>query len=225
MLPFFETDNPHGAVTQNAISAPGDAIVVKRLGCVDYDAVWRDMQSFTALRDGNTADEIWLVQHPAVYTVGVAGRAAHLPRIPTGIPVVHIDRGGQITYHGPGQVIAYVLVDMKRRALGVRELVRRLEQAVIDLLGEYGIDSARRTAAPGVYVGDAKIAALGLRIRRSCSYHGLALNVDMDLSPFHAIDPCGFPGLAVARLRDFGVEESVECVADKLADHLLKVLG
>lgn len=225
VLPFIETNNPHGAVTQNATPPPVHAIVVKRLGCVEYEKVWREMQSFTALRDKSAADEIWLVQHPPVYTVGVAGRAAHLPRVSTDIPVVHIDRGGQITYHGPGQVIAYVLVDMKRKALGVRELVRRLEQAVIDLLGQYGIDSARRIAAPGVYIGDSKIAALGLRIRRSCSYHGLALNVDMDLSPFHAIDPCGFPGLAVTRLLDLGVDESAECVAEKLAAHLLKVLG
>lgn len=212
-------------MTHNATPPSARDIVVKRLGCVEYETTWAEMQSFTALRNESTADEIWLLQHPPVYTVGVAGRAAHLPRTATGIRVVHIDRGGQITYHGPGQVIAYVLVDMKRRALGVRELVRRLEQAVIDLLGQYGIDSARRIAAPGVYVGDAKIAALGLRIRRSCSYHGLALNVDMDLSPFHAIDPCGFPGLAVTRLRDLGVDESVERVADKLAGHLLKVLG
>ena len=225
VLPFIGTNNPHGGVTPSASPPATHDTVVKRLGCVEYETVWREMQSFTAQRNESAADEIWLVQHPPVYTVGVAGRAAHLPRTATGIPVVHIDRGGQITYHGPGQVIAYVLVDMKRKALGVRDLVRRLEQAVIDLLGDYGIESARRVAAPGVYVGEAKVAALGLRIRRSCSYHGLALNVDMDLSPFHAIDPCGFPGLAVTRLRDLGVDESAERVAEKLAGHLLKVLG
>ena len=225
MLPFIDTNNPHDTVTPKATPRDGRDIVVKRLGCVEYETVWREMQSFTAVRNENAADEIWLVQHPPVYTVGVAGRAAHLPRTATGIRVVHIDRGGQITYHGPGQVIAYVMVDMKRKGLGVRELVRRLEQAVIDLLGQYGIDSTRRVAAPGVYVGDAKIAALGLRIRRSCSYHGLALNVDMNLSPFHAIDPCGFPGLAVTRMRDLGIDESAERVAEKLAGQLLKVLG
>lgn len=201
------------------------AIVVKRLGCVEYARALREMQSFTAGRSESSADEIWLLQHPPVYTVGLAGRAAHLPRSATGIPVVHIDRGGQITYHGPGQVIAYVLVDMKRKALGVRELVRRLEDAVIDLLEHYGIPSARRTGAPGVYVGDAKIAALGLRIRRACCYHGLALNVDMDLSPFYAIDPCGYPGLAVTRLRDLGVADNADDVADKLAIHLVRHLA
>lgn len=200
-------------------------IVVKRLGCVDYEKTWLEMQSFTAGRTARAADEIWLLQHPPVYTIGLAGRAAHLPRGATAIPVVHIDRGGQITYHGPGQVIAYVLMDMKRKGLGVRELVRRLEQAVIDLLGQYGIHSARRTAAPGVYVGDSKIAALGLRIKRACSYHGLALNVDMDLSPFHAIDPCGYPGLAVTQLRDLGVGESADRVADKLESHLVRLLA
>jgi lipoyl(octanoyl) transferase len=201
------------------------SIVVKRLGCVEYDAVFRDMQSFTAGRSEGDADEIWLLQHPRVYTVGLAGRDVHLPRGVTDIPVVHIDRGGQITYHGPGQVIAYVLMDMRRKALGVRELVRRLEDAVIDLLEHYGIHSARRIGAPGVYVGDAKIAALGLRIKRACCYHGLALNVDMDLSPFYAIDPCGYPGLAVTQLRDLGIDENADEVADKLAVHLVRLLA
>ena len=198
---------------------------MKRLGCVDYDKALREMQAFTAQRSGAAADEIWLLQHPPVYTVGLAGRAAHLPQSTTDIPIVHVDRGGQITYHGPGQVVAYVLVDMKRRALGVRELVRRLEQAVIDLLAQYGIDSARRVAAPGVYVGDAKIAALGLRIKRACSYHGLALNVDMDLSPFYAIDPCGYPGLKVTQLRNLGVDESADRVAENLAFSLVRLLA
>ena len=222
-----EGRQPARAVTQDSSpqTAAAGAIIVKHLGCVDYDKALHDMQSFTAQRSGAAADEIWLLQHPPVYTVGLAGRAAHLPRSATGIPIVHVDRGGQITYHGPGQVIAYVLVDMKRRALGVRELVRRLEQAVIDLLGQYGIDSARRISAPGVYVRDAKIAALGLRIKRACSYHGLALNVDMDLSPFYAIDPCGYPGLTVTQLRDVGVEESAERVADKLSSHLVRLLA
>lgn len=215
-------------MTQDASPQPAtqaDAIIVKRLGCVEYGPVWREMQSFTAGRSERAADEIWLLQHNPVYTVGLAGRAAHLPRGATRVPIAHVDRGGQITYHGPGQVIAYVLVDMKRKALGVRELVRRLEQAVIDLLGQYGIHSTRRVAAPGVYVGDAKIAALGLRIKRACSYHGLALNVDMDLSPFHAIDPCGYPGLAVTQLRDLGVDESVDRVTDRLASHLVRLLA
>jgi lipoyl(octanoyl) transferase len=201
------------------------AVVVKRLGLAEYEPTWRAMQSFTAVRTPESADEIWIAQHPPVYTLGVAGRAAHLPRDRDDIAIVRIDRGGQITYHGPGQAIAYVLLDMKRRGLTVRPLVRRLEQAVIDLLEDYGIAAAGRMDAPGVYVGEAKIAALGLRITRGCCYHGLALNVDMDLSPFHAIDPCGYPGLAVTQLRDLGVSDGVDAVADKLVPHLLRVLA
>ena len=198
---------------------------VREMGRVEYETAWRAMQAFTSGRTADTADEIWVLEHPPVYTLGVAGRSQHLPRIENGIPVVRTDRGGQITYHGPGQAVAYVLLDMKRRAISVRPLVRRLEQAVIDLLEQYGIAAAGRVDAPGVYVGEAKIAALGLRITRGCCYHGLALNVDMDLSPFHAIDPCGYPGLAVTQLRDLGVTESVETVADKLAVSLVKVLA
>lgn len=208
-------------------SAPGERprIAVKRLGLAEYEPTWRAMQSFTAARTPDSPDEIWIVQHPPVYTLGVAGRAAHLPRVRSDIPVVRIDRGGQITYHGPGQAVAYVLLDMKRRHLAVRPLVRRLEQAVINLLEEYGIAAAGRVDAPGVYAGEAKIAALGLRVTRGCCFHGLALNVDMDLSPFHAIDPCGYPGLAVTQLRDLGISESVESVADKLALNLASALA
>ena len=201
------------------------APTVKYMGLVDYEPTWRAMQSFTAKRTGDTPDELWLLQHPPVYTIGVAGRGEHLPRERADIPVVHIDRGGQITYHGPGQVVAYVLLDMKRRGLTIRPLVRRLEQAVIDLLQEYGISAAGRIDAPGVYVGAAKIAALGLRVTRGCCYHGLAFNVDMDLLPFHAIDPCGYPGLAVTQLRDLGVTESTDTVMDKLARKLEAVLA
>jgi lipoyl(octanoyl) transferase len=162
------------------------------------------MQSFTARRDARTADEIWLVQHP--------------------IPVVRVDRGGQITYHGPGQIVAYVLLDMKRRGITVRPLVRLLERAVIDLLEEYGVSAAGRVDAPGVYVGPSKVAALGLRIKRGCAYHGLALNVDMDLSPFHAIDPCGYPGLGVTQMRDLGIADDLATVTHKLESHLLRML-
>ena len=207
------------------LAASDRSPILKWLGRVEYEPTWRAMQSYTAGRTALSADEIWLVEHPPVYTLGVAGRAEHLPRGRDDIPVVRIDRGGQITYHGPGQAIAYVLLDMKRRSLGVRELVRLLESAVIDLLAEYGIESERRIEAPGVYVGGAKIAALGLRISRACSYHGLALNVDMDLSPFHAIDPCGYPGLAVTQLRDLGVADGVDAVAKKLSRHLVRVLS
>ena len=202
-----------------------NAPVVRTMGETGYEPAWRAMQVFTAGRTAGTPDEIWLLEHPPVYTLCVAGRAAHLPRGRDDIPVVRIDRGGQITYHGPGQAIAYVLLDMKRRGLTVRPLVRLLECAVIDLLSDYGIRAAGRVEAPGVYVGDAKIAALGLRITRGCCYHGLALNVDMDLSPFHAIDPCGYPGLAVTQLRDLGVADSAALVSERLAQHLVRLLA
>jgi lipoyl(octanoyl) transferase len=197
---------------------------VRQLGSRAYEATWRAMQSFTANRSPDTRDEIWLLQHPPVYTVGVAGRNEHLPRVANDIPVLRIDRGGQITYHGPGQLVVYLLLDLRRRGYGVRTLVRRMERAVIDLLDEFGIEATGQTDAPGVYVDKAKIAALGLRVKGGCCYHGLALNVDMDLAPFHAIDPCGYPGLAVTQLRDLGVGTSVDAVGERIAKHLLRVL-
>lgn len=187
------------------------------------------MQSFTAQRSAATADEIWLLQHPPVYTLGLAGRPEHLLRPDTGIAVVQCDRGGQITYHGPGQLVAYLLLDMKRRNLGVRALVRKMEGAVIDLLADYGIAARYRSDAPGVYVSqdgnEAKIAALGLRVRNSCCYHGLALNIDMDLTPFQAINPCGYAGMAVTQLRALGVVDAFDTVTDKLLRQLLRVLA
>lgn len=195
-------------------------IVVRELGTVDYATTWQAMQRFTRERTPDTADEIWLLQHPPIYTYGVAGRAAHLPRADDGIPLLKVDRGGQVTYHGPGQLIAYVLVDLQRRGLRVRGLVRLLEQAVIDLLAEFGIAASGREDAPGVYVQGAKIAALGLRIRRGCSYHGLSLNVDMDLAPFRQIDPCGYPDLAVTQLRDLAVVPPMERVQQSLTAQL-----
>ena len=200
------------------------AAVIRELDLAEYEPTWRAMQEFTARRDAGTPDELWLLQHPPVYTLGIAGRAEHLPRVDNGIPVVKIDRGGQITYHGPGQVVIYLLLDMRRRGLTVRPLVRRMEQAVIDLLAGYGIVAQGRIAAPGVYVGEAKIAALGLRIRNGCCYHGLALNVDMDLSPFHAINPCGYPGLEVTQMRDLGIGDTPELVGARLTQHLLRAL-
>lgn len=185
----------------------GDAIV-RRLGRVEYAPTWRAMQDFTAQRTADTPDEIWLLEHPPVYTQGQAGKAEHLIAA-TDIPVVPIDRGGQITYHGPGQILAYVLVDLRRRGYGIRELVTRLEQAVIDLLAAHGVTAARLAGAPGVYVDGAKIAALGLRVRHGCTYHGLALNVDMDLRPFAAINPCGYAGMRVTQCRDSGVKLSM----------------
>lgn len=174
------------------------------------------MREFTARRGAASRDELWLLEHPPVYTVGIAGRDEHLPRVDNGIPVERIDRGGQITYHGPGQLVLYLLLDLRRRGLSVRPLVQRMEQAVVTLLAGYGIAAQGRDDAPGVYVGAAKIAALGLRVRNGCCYHGLALNVDVDLAPFRAINPCGHPGLAVTRLRDLGVTASREQIGEGL---------
>lgn len=201
----------------------GEPLTIKSLGLVDYQPTWHAMQDFTAQRGPDTPDEIWLLQHPPVFTLGLAGKREHILQL-SDIPIVPIDRGGQVTYHGPGQVVAYVLLDLKRRGYGVRELVQRLEQAVIDLLGEYGVTTQRRAKAPGVYVTDKKIAALGLRIKQGCSYHGLALNVDMDLAPFQSINPCGYEGLEVTQLRDLGVVESPEIVAQRLAKLLTTLL-
>lgn len=198
-------------------------LAVKHLGRADYLPTWEAMKAFTAARGPETADELWLVEHPPVYTLGQAGKPEHLLR-PTGIPVVNIDRGGQVTYHGPGQIIAYLLLDLKRRGIGVKELVNRMEQAVIDLLAGYGIAAERREKAPGVYVNGAKIAALGLRIKNGCCYHGLALNVDMDLSPYQAINPCGYAGLAVTQTRDQGIPASQAALQDELAAHLRRML-
>ena len=177
------------------------------------------MQAFTDARGVDTCDEIWLTEHPPVYTLGLAGRPDHLhPAASDGaIEIVRTDRGGQVTYHGPGQAVMYVLLDLKRRHLGVRQLVRMLEHAVIDCLRLWGIEAQGRVDAPGVYVGAAKIAALGLKVRRGASYHGLALNVDMDLSSFDAIDPCGYPGLAVTQARSLGIDETTCQMADRLA--------
>ncbi len=193
------------------------------LGCVEYANTWRAMQDFNRARTPETPDEIWLVEHPPVYTLGLAGRPEHV-HTPGDIPVVKTDRGGQVTYHGPGQAIAYVMLDLRRRGLGAKELVRRLEQSAIDLLAGYGLAGHRRAGMPGVYVGDAKIAAIGLRIARGCSYHGMALNVDLDLEPFGRIDPCGYPGLAATRLADHGVRDKISAVQQPLAASLEKCL-
>jgi len=193
---------------------------VRRLGCTDYVTTWRAMQAFTAARAPGSADELWLTEHPPIYTQGLAGRAAHVLR-DNGIAVQKVDRGGQVTYHGPGQLVVYVLMDIKRARLGVRDMVRRLEGAVINWLVPLGIVAYGKVAAPGVYVtregGEAKLAALGLKVRNGCTYHGLAVNVDMDLTPFADIDPCGFPGLAVTQLRDLGVAHTAASAGAELA--------
>ena len=197
--------------------------VIRALGATDYMATWRAMQDFTAQRDAEAADEIWLTEHPPIYTLGLAGRREHVLR-DNGIPIVKVDRGGQVTYHGPGQLVAYTLVDMRRRRYGIRDMVRRLEAAVVEWLDSIGISAYGKSAAPGVYVRrsgvEAKIAALGLKVRRGCTYHGLAVNVAMDLAPFADIDPCGFPGLAVTQLADFGVVRTVDDAGREFAPRL-----
>jgi lipoyl(octanoyl) transferase len=199
------------------------SLIIRLLGRVPYVQAYADMRRFTATRDASTPDELWLLEHPPVYTLGQAGRLEHLLR-ETAIPVARVDRGGQITFHGPGQLVAYALLDLRRRGLTVRRLVAALEQAVIDLLAGYRIAGERRPGAPGVYVAGAKIAALGLRVRNGCSYHGLALNVAMDLAPFRDIDPCGYEGLAVTQLADLGVAVGVSDVAAPLAARVDKAL-
>jgi len=200
------------------------SLTVRRMGITEYAEAYDAMRAFSAGRAPATPDELWLLEHLAVYTLGQAGKPEHLLR-ENGIPVVRVDRGGQVTYHGPGQVVAYVLLDLRRRGLTVKQLVWLLEQAVIDLLAAHGVAGARRAGAPGVYVDGAKVAALGLRVRGGCTYHGLALNVNMELAPFRDINPCGYAGLAVTQLGDLGVGLSTPEAADALATRLADLLG
>jgi len=208
------------AATPASRPTPHASPAIRRLGVSDYVPTWEAMKAFTAARDAATRDEIWLLQHPPVFTLGQGGKPEHLLD-PGPIPVIRIDRGGQVTYHGPGQAVIYLLLDLRRLGFGVKELVRRMEQAVIDLIAEYGVAAERRAGAPGVYVNGAKIAALGLRVRGGCCYHGLAFNVDMDLGPFRRINPCGYPGLAVTQARDLGIAGSPETLGEKLVQSLV----
>ncbi len=201
-----------------------EPLVVRRLGLVPYVPTWERMREITLTRDADTPDELWLLEHPPVYTVGIAGKPEHWPRTDNGIPVVRVDRGGQITYHGPGQLVAYLLLDMRRRGLTVRPLVRQMEQAVINLLAGYDIEAHGRTDAPGVYVGAAKIAALGLRVKNGCCYHGLALNIDVNLEPFHAINPCGYAGLEITRMRDLNVTDTKDLIGIRLIQCIRELL-
>ena len=210
----WEIRNPQSAIRNPAIRSPG---------LVEYEPTWQAMKQFTVERNATTRDEIWLLQHPPVYTQGLAGKPEHLLRA-SAIPVVKIDRGGQITYHGPGQIVTYLLLDMRRWKLNVRELVRLMEQAVIDLLTQYGVAAKGREDAPGVYVDDAKIASLGLKIKNGCCYHGLAFNVDMDLTPFVNINPCGFAGLRVTQARDAGINAPMVELEQRLAQNLITLL-
>jgi lipoyl(octanoyl) transferase len=197
--------------------------IVRRLNKVEYEPTWRAMQKFTTARTPETADEIWLLQHPPVFTLGMAGKREHL-LADIGIPIVAIDRGGQVTYHGPGQVVIYLLLDLRRRGFGIKELVKRMEQSVIDVLAANGIRAERLAGAPGVYVAGAKIAALGLRVKNGCTYHGLSLNVDMDLAPFLAINPCGYAGMAVTQISALTTSPSLEQVGEALINCLLSAI-
>ncbi|MFO1430748.1 MAG: lipoyl(octanoyl) transferase LipB [Candidatus Competibacteraceae bacterium] len=203
-------------------SAP--PLQVRQLGRIDYATAFTAMQALTEARDATTPDELWLLEHPPIFTLGLNGRPEHL-LAPGAIPVIRVDRGGQVTYHGPGQLVAYVLLDLRRAQLGVRQLVTLLEQSVIELLAHYGIAAHAKPEAPGVYVGAAKIASLGLRVRRGCSYHGLSLNRAMDLEPFSRINPCGYPGLRVTQLYDLGIFAGLEEVQASLMRILIRRLG
>jgi lipoyl(octanoyl) transferase len=207
---------PHPAATTLPLLA-------RHLGQADYARTWHKMQAFTDSRSADTPDEAWFLQHTPVFTLGRNAKQEHLHE--TGdIPVIQVDRGGQVTYHGPGQLVVYTLLDLTRRQLGVQSLVRILEQVVIDLLATHGLVATRRDKAPGVYVDGRKIAALGLRVRRGCSFHGLSLNVDMDLTPFSMINPCGYPGLQVTQLSDVGVTESLEEITRQFQAHFERLL-
>ena len=194
-------------------------MILRRLGLVAYEPTYRAMRAFNEARTAETPDQLWLLEHPPVFTLGLAGRREHV-LAPGDIPVVPTDRGGQVTYHGPGQAVAYVLLDLRRSGIGVKELVRRLEAAIIDVLESYGVTGERRAGMPGVYVRGAKIAAIGLRVSRGCTYHGVALNSDLDLAPFGRIDPCGYPGLAATSLAALGASDKIDAVQQRLGDEI-----
>ena len=198
--------------------------VIRHLGRTEFETTWRAMQDFTTNRSAETPDEIWLTEHNPVYTLGLNRKDVRMPSRDD-IPVVNADRGGKITYHGPGQTIIYLLIDLKRKGINVRQLVSSMENSVVKLLAEANIHGLARADAPGVYVRDKKIASVGLRIKKECCYHGISLNVDMDLAPFSAIDPCGYRGLEVTQLRDLGIYLSQAEAAEKLLKYLTKELG
>ena len=203
---------------------PARPAVVRDLGRQAYEPVWRAMQRFTDQRTDDDADELWVVEHDPVFTLGQAGKDEHV-LAPGDIPVLHVDRGGQVTYHGPGQIVVYPLLDLRRLGIGVRDYVCRIEQAIIDTLDEWNIGAERLDGAPGVYVGGAKIAALGIRVRRGCSFHGLAFNVSLDLEPFHRINPCGYAGMQVTSVLDLGGPSGIEAVKSVLLSHLAQQFG
>ena len=199
-------------------------LIIRDLSHTDYEQTWQDMRDFTDNRDENTMDELWLLEHPPVFTQGLAGKPEHILN-PHDIPVVQTDRGGQVTYHGPGQLVAYVLFNLKRNNLFARDLVRKLESSVIDVLKEYGVSAKARCDAPGVYVNEEKICSIGLRVRKNCSYHGIALNVDMDLKPFHYINPCGHQEMKMTQIKSFSPNVSISDVKKRLVSAIAKNFG
>ncbi|PPT75965.1 MULTISPECIES: lipoyl(octanoyl) transferase LipB [Xanthomonas] len=214
------------AVAVQTVASPVPVLPtpLRDLGRQQYAPVWRAMQRFTDARDEATADEVWAVEHAPVFTLGQAGKPEHV-LAPGEIPVLQVDRGGQVTYHGPGQLVVYPLLDLRRLGIGVRDYVCRIEQALIDTLDEWNIVAERREGAPGVYVGEAKIAALGIRVRRGCTFHGLSFNVAMDLEPFHRINPCGYQGLQVTSVLDLGGPSGMDAVKAVLLDQLARQFG
>lgn len=207
-----------------AAATPIEQLWVRKLGRQDYLPAWRAMQQFTDSRDASTADEIWLTEHPPVYTLGLNADRSHL-LAPGDIPVVQVDRGGQVTYHGPGQIMLYPLIDIRRGNIGVRQLVCALEQSVVDLLASYGVCAVARADAPGVYVADRKVASVGLRIRRGASFHGMAVNVDVDTTPFAGINPCGFENLEITTFRELGIDDDLASLGDALIERLRSKLA
>ncbi len=206
------------------MTASTPPLIVRNLGQQDYEPVWHAMQSFTRQRKADSPDELWLVEHPPVFTLGLNGKLKHVLQ-PGDIPVINVDRGGQVTYHGPGQLVFYPLLNLQRHNLGVRQLVSLLEQLIIDLLATYQVPAQNRADAPGVYVEEAKLAALGLRIKHGCSYHGLALNVNMDLEPFSRINPCGYENMSVTQCSDLGIQSEIKIIAMQLQQQFIDRLG
>ena len=220
-------EQPVGLVARKNARLMSDQIIIRHLGLQDYEPVWRAMSNFTDQRDSDTVDELWLVEHPPVFTQGQAGKEEHL-LMPGDIPVVQVDRGGQVTYHGPGQLVGYPMIDLRRRGIGVRELVSRTESTIVDTLAELGVEAYPKADAPGVYVDEDKVASLGFRIRKGCSFHGLSLNVDMDLAAFSRINPCGYQGLKMVRtvdLSDDARAASVQALEPLITQHFVKHLG
>ncbi|WP_086983294.1 lipoyl(octanoyl) transferase LipB [Vibrio aphrogenes] len=218
----MDSQTEHVEIVEPAIASP-EHIIIRQLGRQDYEPVWQAMHRFTDERDAHTPDEIWLVEHNPVFTQGQAGKVEHL--LNTGdIPVVQSDRGGQVTYHGPGQIVAYFMINLRRKHIGVRELVSHIENIVIETLKSFNIESAARPDAPGVYVDSRKICSLGLRIRKGCSFHGLALNVNMDLSPFLRINPCGYAGMEMVQVKDVNGPNDIHTVEHALIQQITQQL-